>query len=177
MHVLRWTVPAAASAVLLIGCTSTTSDPMREDTPSTSSSIAPTGSDPDMTTIDPDASTRVRIDVDGQVFDATVRDSPAGRALVDQLPLALELTDFGGQEKIATLPHPLPMDDMPAGDDPEPLDLGYYAPGGVLVLYYADVGYYSGIARLGRIDATAADLIAIPDGATATLDLAPDADG
>jgi len=39
-------------------------------------------------------------------------------------------------------------------------DIGYYAPGGNLVLYYGEVGYWNGIARIGRLEG---DLSAIAD--------------
>lgn len=45
------------------------------------------------------------------------------------------------------------MEGMPSGDDPAPQDIGYYAPQGDVVLYYGDVGYWTGIARIGRFDA------------------------
>lgn len=70
--------------------------------------------------------------------------------LASQLPLALKFEDFGHVEKTAALPRPLTMEGVPAGDDPEPYDIGYYEPSGVLVLYYRDVGYWNGIVRLGR---------------------------
>ncbi len=48
---------------------------------------------------------------------------------------------------------------MPAGDDPLPTDIGYYAPWGNLVFYYGDVGYFSGIVRIGHFDSSV-DVIA-----------------
>jgi hypothetical protein len=44
------------------------------------------------------------------------------------------------------------MDGVLAGDDPAPRDIGYYAPSGDLVFYYGDVGYWTGIVRLGQFD-------------------------
>ena len=41
---------------------------------------------------------------------------------------------------------------MPAGDDPQVGDLGYWAPDADLVLYYGDVGYWTGIMRIGEFD-------------------------
>ena len=108
------------------------------------------------------------------MFDATRRDNPAARSFVDQLALTVPFTDYGGQEKIAPLPRPLAMTGMPAGDHAERLDIGYYATGGVLVLYYTDVAYYRGIARLGHVHATVDDLKDILDGAVATIELTPD---
>ena len=43
------------------------------------------------------------------------------------------------------------MTGMPDGDDPEPGDIGWHAPSSDVVLYYGDVGYWPGIARIGHI--------------------------
>ena len=51
------------------------------------------------------------------------------------------------------------MSGVPAGDDPEINDIGYYAPSGDLVLYYGDVGYWNGIVRIGRLNAQDMSLI------------------
>jgi hypothetical protein len=57
------------------------------------------------------------------------------------------------------------MDGVPAGDDPEINDLGYYAPSGDLVFYYGDVGYFNGIVRIGRFSGQGMDVIERqPDG-------------
>lgn len=61
---------------------------------------------------------------------------------------------------------------MPPGDSAEPLDIGYYAPGHALVLYYARVGYFRGITRIGRLSSSVAALRAIPDGSVATIEVA-----
>ena len=62
------------------------------------------------------------------------------------------MTDFGGQEKIASLPAPLAFRGAPAGSDAAQLTIGYYAPDQGLVLYYEDVGYFAGIVPLGTFD-------------------------
>ena len=97
--------------------------------------------------------TNIRITVNDQTFTAQFADNPTARDLVDQLPLTLRFRDFNRVEKIASLPRRLTMDGVPAGDDPEINDIGYYAPSGDLVLYYGDVGYFTGIVRIGRLDA------------------------
>lgn len=109
------------------------------------SSSAPSSQDDDR------EGTPIRITIGDQTLDATVWDNPAGRALVEQLPLTLSFNDLNGEEKIGHLDHPLPMAGMPPGDDPQVGDLGWYAPWGNVVLYYGDVGYWEGIARIGRI--------------------------
>ncbi len=61
------------------------------------------------------------------------------------------MEDHGGVEKTGPLPGPLSLDGQPDGADPMPGDVGYYAPGNDLVLYYGDQGYHTGIVRLGTI--------------------------
>jgi hypothetical protein len=90
--------------------------------------------------------------IDETVLTARLRDVPASRDLVPQLPLTLTFRDFNGVEKISRLPRELSMDGVLAGDDPAPRDTGYYAPSGDLVFYYGDVGYWTGIVRLGQFD-------------------------
>ena len=112
----------------------------------------------------PSASTEVTITVlagDGEhVLAASLNETPTARALLAQLPLRLRFSDFNGVEKVAKVPRPLTMTGMPVGDDPEPGDLGFYAPSGDLVLYYRDVGYWPGIARIGRLSDRAVQAIA-----------------
>lgn len=100
----------------------------------------------------PGTGAAIRIRFDDGVLTARLRDVPASRELLAQLPLTLTFRDFNGVEKISRLPRGLSMDGVPAGDDPSPRDIGYYAPSGDLVLYYGDVGYWTGIVRLGRFD-------------------------
>jgi hypothetical protein len=117
------------------------------------------------------AVTDVQITVNDQSFTAQLADNPAARDLVDQLPLTLRFRDFNRVEKIAKLPKPLTMEGVPAGDDPEINDIGYYAPSGDLVLYYGDVGYWNGIVRIGQLRAEDMSIIERqPDGFELTID-------
>ena len=73
-------------------------------------------------------------------------------------------------EKTGPLPSPLSLGGQPAGAEPDVGDLGYYAPGGHVVLYYGDQSYFTGIVVLGQMDGDAAERIADIDGdVTATL--------
>lgn len=105
------------------------------------------------------AETPIRIVVGEQVMNATLWDNPAARSLADQLPLTLDFSDYGGQEVTATPPQPLTMEGMPSGDAPVTGDVGFYGPGGVIVLHYADIGYWNGSARLGRIEGDLSPII------------------
>ena len=89
-------------------------------------------------------------------FGAVLRDSAASRDLLRQLPVTVDMVDHGGVEKTGPLPSPLSLDGQPEGADPDVGDVGYYAPGNDLVLYYGDQSYFPGIVVLGRLDAGAA---------------------
>jgi hypothetical protein len=65
---------------------------------------------------------------------------------------ALTFRDFGNVDKIAPLHRELSLDGAPEGDDPAIGDIGYWAPGGDLVFYYGDVGFWNGIVRVGEFD-------------------------
>jgi len=94
----------------------------------------------------PESSTAVpEVEGGGSSFSAL-----GGSEVVEAVKLAI--ADFGGQEVTAEPPRPLTMEGMPDGESAPAGTIGYYAPDGVVVLYYTDVGRYNGIVRLGRID-------------------------
>ena len=127
-------------------------------TPGAGSSDTPSSAAPE------EKSMQIGITVNGQRFGATLTESAAARDLVAQLPVTVEMTDHGGVEKTGPLPSPLSLDGQPEGADPDVGDLGYYAPGRDLVLYYGDQSYFPGIVVLGRLDGDAAEQIARLDG-------------
>ncbi len=108
----------------------------------------------------------IQITIGGQTFAAVLQDSPAADDLIAQLPITVEMTDHGGVEKTGRLPSPLSLDGQPPGADPDVGDVGYYAPGNDLVLYYGDQSYYNGIVVIGRLVGDAAERIATIDGST-----------
>ncbi|MEV4283227.1 cyclophilin-like fold protein [Actinoplanes xinjiangensis] len=113
----------------------------------------------------------IRIVVGDQRLHATIGDSAAGRDLIGQMPLTIDMTDHGAVEKTGPLPSPLSTAGQPDGADPEVGDVGYYAPGNDLVLYYGDQSYHPGIVIIGRLDGDAADRIADLQGTiTATVE-------
>jgi len=96
---------------------------------------------------------------------ATLSDTPTARDLFAQLPLTLDLSDYAGTEKIATLPRKLSTHDAPSGSDPEVGSLAYYAPWGNLAFFYKDFGYSRGLILLGSIDGDGSDTLAhLPNG-------------
>lgn len=108
---------------------------------------------------------QIQITIADQTFTATLADSPAVDDLLTQLPVTVEMVDHGGVEKTGRLPAALSLQGQPQGADPDVGDLGYYAPGQDLVLYYGDQSYFPGIVILGQLDGDAAERIASLSGA------------
>jgi hypothetical protein len=95
--------------------------------------------------------TPIRIRIGDTVVAGELWGNAPAQALIDRLPVTLDFTDLNNVEKTARLDAPLSMTGMPKGDDPMPQDIGWYAPSNDVVLYYGGVGYWPGIARIGRI--------------------------
>lgn len=181
----RWAFPLGLAVVLanVAACVASPAAPPNRTPEGTQPSPHPTGptssgtASPDGATdpaspATPAASggTPIRVTVGDQVFSAKLYDNPTARDLADQLPLTVTVDDLHGLEKTGRLPRALTTDGVPAGSDPEIDEIGYYAPGRNLVLYYGDVGYYTGIIRIGRFE-TSIDAIADePDGVAVTVE-------
>jgi len=103
--------------------------------------------------------TTIRISVGGETITGELNDNPTAQDLAGQLPVDVTLSDFNGVEKVGELPRRLTMDGVPAGADPEINDIGYYRPTNGLVFYYGDVGYFTGIVRIGRLSASDMQLL------------------
>lgn len=158
----RRTLPTLAFVVALgTGCADSdgTQAPAGDRESTTSPSPSPRTTDP--MEANP---MRVQITIGDQQFGATLEDSAAARDLAAQLPVTVDMVDHGGVEKTGPLPSPLSTQGQPEGADPEVGDVGYYAPGGDLVLYYGDQSYFPGIVVLGRLEGDAASRIADLDG-------------
>ena len=112
----------------------------------------------------------IQITIGDQTLGGTLQDTPAVRDLLAQLPLTVEMADHEGVEKTGPLPGPLSLEGQPERANPDVGDVGYYAPGNDLVLYYADRGYFPGIVVFGRMHRGAAEEIALRTGSvTATV--------
>jgi hypothetical protein len=161
---------AVASSIALAACGAgdVTSTSTSTSQPETSSESTRTGPGAESATEEP---MQVRITIGEHRITATLQDSAAADDLLSQLPVTLDMTDHGGVEKTGSLPSRLSLDGQPEGADPRAGDLGYYAPGNDLVLYYGDQSYFPGIVVLGRLDGDAAEQVAELDGTiTATVE-------
>ena len=159
-------VHGALAALLLTACGG--APPPR---PELNSPAAPTTGAADATAASADQ-TAFRVVIAETVLTGHLFDNAAARDLAAQLPLTVTFRDMNGVEKTAPLPRKLLVDGMPAGDDPGVGDLGYWAPEGDLVLYYGDVGYWTGIMRLGEIDGDVAAIAGQSGDFSATVELA-----
>jgi len=95
---------------------------------------------------------KIQLTVDGKVVHATLLDNATARDFLSLLPMTLTLEDYVSTEKISYLPRKLSVVDSPAGVDPSPGDIAYYAPWGNLAIFYKDAVYAKGLVKLGRID-------------------------
>lgn len=96
--------------------------------------------------------TPIRMIIGDTVLTGRLWNNATARDLIAQLPLTLTFSDFNAQEKLATLPRKLSLEGVPKGDNPNPREIGYYAPSDHLVFYYTDISYFNGIVRIGQFD-------------------------
>ncbi|WP_404388761.1 cyclophilin-like fold protein [Humibacillus xanthopallidus] len=171
----------AAVGILGAGCGDAGSryTPVSPDAPATApgTSTSPDRNGPssDTPTATPSADEekrmRIEITIGGQRFRATLTESAAARDLIAQLPVTIDMGDHGGVEKTGPLPSPLSLDGQPEGADPDTGDVGYYAPGQDLVLYYGDQSSFPGIVVLGTLEGDAAQQISeLAGSVTATVE-------
>jgi hypothetical protein len=118
-----------------------------------------------------DGASKFRVVIGDTTVTGHLFDNATARGLASQLPLTLTFSDLHGVEKGAPLLRKLSVEGMPAGDDPEIGDLGYWAPDGHLVLYYGDVDYWTGIMRIGHFDGDMQALSAQSGDFDATIEL------
>ncbi len=118
-------------------------------TPHPSPSPSPASGDQDA---DSSEGTPIRITFGDTELTARLHDNATARDLAAQLPMTLAFSDHNNVEKTAPLPRELSLEGAPEGDDPAVGDIGYWSPGGDLVFYYGDVGFWNGIVRIGEFD-------------------------
>jgi len=95
---------------------------------------------------------KIQLMVNGTAIQATLLDNASARDFVSLLPLTLTLEDYAATEKIGYPPRKLTTAGAPAGVDPAPGDIAYYAPWGNLAIFYKDAPYARGLVKLGRVD-------------------------
>jgi len=95
---------------------------------------------------------RVRITVGDTELTATLENNATTQAIVEQMPMTLPMMDLYGREMCYRYgAYALPTDDM-RSDGYEVGDIAYWAPGGSLVILYAQNGEQFERQHLGHID-------------------------
>ena len=123
------------SAMLLMGCAAASSQPAASS--SETESVE-------------DTAMKMKIEVNGSTFTATLADNAAADALVDWVeegPVTLELSDYAGFEKVGPLGRSLPASDSQTTTHAG--DIVLYQ-GDQIVLFYGSNSW--SYTRLGRID-------------------------
>ncbi len=162
MYTARWLaglVHTASVALLLMACAAGESSQPSSPAKTSGGSTAATG-------------TPFRVVIGDVVLTGRLFDNATADDLASMLPLTLTFRDLNGKEKTSPLPRKLSTAGMPAGNDARSGHLGYWAPDGDLVLYYGDVGYWTGIMRIGEIDGDMQALVQRSGDFTATVELA-----
>lgn len=93
---------------------------------------------------------QLQIEIGEQFFTATLLDNPTTRALLEQLPLTVNMEELNGNEKYYYLQSPLPTDSQRPGSI-ETGDLMLYG-SDCLVLFYQSFSSGYSYTRLGSVD-------------------------
>ena len=79
-----------------------------------------------------------------------LNESLASQSLYQQLPLDIQVENYGDNEKIFYPPIPLDTTNTPLLINGQVGTLGYFAPWGDVVMYYGECEAYSGLYILGE---------------------------
>lgn len=93
---------------------------------------------------------QITVTANGKKIVYELNDSQAARDLYAQLPLSIEVENYGGIEKIYYPPKKLGTGNTPLVKAAEPGTLAYYAPWGDVVMFYGNFGSASGLYELGH---------------------------
>ena len=92
---------------------------------------------------------KVQVKKDDTVFVFALNDGRAARELYAQLPVTVQVEDFGTNEKIFYPPEALSTEDTPQAEGQEGT-LAYYAPWGDVVMFYGHFERNAGLYALGE---------------------------
>lgn len=93
---------------------------------------------------------KMTVNVNGSEIVFELNDSQSAKDLYSQLPLNIEVENYGGNEKIFYPPKKLKTDNTPLVKSASVGTLAYYAPWGDVVMFYGSFGSASGLYELGR---------------------------
>lgn len=93
---------------------------------------------------------RIIVEANGNTIVYELNDSQASKDLYAQLPLEIDVEDYGGKEKIYYPPHKLNTSNTPLVESARSGTLAYYAPWADVVMFYGSFGSASGLYELGH---------------------------
>ncbi|QJB58480.1 hypothetical protein HFN16_14390 [Pseudodesulfovibrio sp. zrk46] len=93
---------------------------------------------------------QITINANGSTIVFELNDSQAAKELYAQLPLEIDVEDYGGKEKIFYPPKKLNTSNTPLVQSAHPGTLAYYAPWADVVMFYDSFGSASGLYELGN---------------------------
>jgi len=92
---------------------------------------------------------KISVSSNGNTTVFSLNGSQASKELYAQLPLTIEVENFGNNEKIFYPPKKLSVSNTPTANAKNG-SLSYYAPWGDVVMFYKDFGSASGLYDLGE---------------------------
>lgn len=117
--------------------------------------------------------TRVKIRFNGGEVLVRMHDNAAAREVIALLPASFEFRDFAGQEKIASFPHPLSLQDAPLGMVPRAGEMFIFAPWGNMGIFYKTHGQSMdyNLIPLGSVETGLETLAGAGQNFTATFEI------
>ena len=94
---------------------------------------------------------RITVTSNGNAVVYALNDSGASKSLYTQLPMTIDVENYGGIEKIFYPPKKLNTADTPLVKGANAGTLAYYAPWGDVVMFYASFGSAAGLYELGHV--------------------------
>lgn len=117
-------------------------------------------------------SLQIKFTIGNNTATATLHDNATARDFISQLPMTVNMTDYGLTEKIFYLPnnYRLSTEGAPSGYDPSIGDITLYAPWNNIAIFYRDYGYSNGLVPIGKIDNGGINLFQVSGGLTAIIE-------
>ena len=99
-----------------------------------------------------DTTRRLKIVVGDRALTAVLYANPTARDFASRLPLTVDLSDYGGAEKIFTPSPALTTDGSPSGLVPQAGDITVYAPWRNIAIFYRKGTSSGSLIPVGRIE-------------------------
>lgn len=99
-----------------------------------------------------DTTHRLRVVIGSQTITTTLYDNPTTRDFISRLPMTVDLSDYGGTEKVFTPSPELKTVGSPSGVNPKAGDIALFAPWGNIAIYYKNGTSSGSLISIGRVE-------------------------